>query len=92
MWYAVTAKPIKLKNREKKKEFYRGDIEIIINADTREGLEVKLNETFDKFPDEMKKYLRAGIKFIEAENLIQAKRKSKERTIYFDHTGQYHLF
>ena len=41
MWYAVTAKPVKLRNREKKKEFYRGEIEVIINAETREKLEIK---------------------------------------------------
>lgn len=92
MWYAVTARSVNLKKREKKKEFYRGDIVVIINADTRENLEIKLKETFEKYPQEMIKYLRAGIKFIEANNIVQAKRRSKEVSIYFDHKGQYHLF
>jgi hypothetical protein len=91
MWYAVTAHPVKLKSREKKKEFFRGDIEVIINAESRSDLEVKLEETFKKYPQEMAKYLRAGIKFIEADNIVQAKRRSREVSIYFDQKGQYHL-
>jgi ApbE superfamily uncharacterized protein (UPF0280 family) len=91
MWYAVTAKPVKLKSREKKKEFYRGEIEVIINAETREKLESKLKETLNRYPQETIKYLKAGIKFVEANNIIQAKRRSKEVDIYFDHTGQYKL-
>jgi len=91
MWYAVTAKPVKLRNREKKKEFYRGEIEVIINAETRDKLEIKLKETFEKFPQETAKYLHAGIKFIEADNILQAKRKSKENPIYFDQKGQYYI-
>ena len=92
MWYAVTAHPVKLRSREKKKEFYRGEIEVIINADTIENLEKKLKETLDKYPQETTKYLHAGIKFIEANNIVEAKRKSKTISIYFDHRGQYHLF
>ena len=92
MWYAVTAHPVKLKGREKKKEFYRGDIEVIINAKTLEDLDIKLKETLNKYPNETIKYLRAGIKFIEANNILEAKRKSKSVSIYFDQRGQYHLF
>ena len=92
MWYAVTAHPIKLKGREKKKEFYRGDIEVIINAETIENLEIKFKETLEKYPQEATKYIHAGIKFVEANNIIEAKRKSKSVSIYFDHKGQYHLF
>lgn len=92
MWYAVTAHPVKLKGREKKKEFYHGEIEVIINAGTQEDLELKLKETFRKYPTETIKYLRAGIKFIEANNILEAKRKSKSVSIYFDQNGQYHLF
>lgn len=91
MWYAVTAKPVKLKSREQKKEFYSGEIQVIINAKTRELLEEKIKETFEKFPQEMSKYMKAGIKFVEAENIIQAKRRSKDVDIYFDQKGQYHL-
>jgi hypothetical protein len=92
MWYAVTANPVKLKTREKKKEFYRGEIEVIINAESRKELEDKLRETFEKYPQESIKYLKAGIKFVEANNIIQAKRRSREVETYFDHTGQYNLF
>jgi len=92
MWYAVTARPVTLKNKEKKKEFFRGDIEVIINADSIEKLEIKLKETLQKYPGETVKYLRAGIKFIEANNIVEAKRKSKSVSIYFDQHGQYHLF
>jgi hypothetical protein len=92
MWYAVTAKPVKLKKREKSKEFFRGEIEVIVNAETIADLEVKLEKTFKKYPEEMSKYLKAGIKFVEADNIIQAKRKSREVSVYFDHTGQYKLF
>ena len=91
MWYAITARPVNLKNKEKKKEFYRGDIEVIINAETQVKLEIKLKETFVKYPRETAKYLRAGIKFIEADNIVEAKRKSKSVSIYFDQRGQYHL-
>lgn len=92
MWYAVTAHPVHLKNKEKKKEFYRGDIEVILNAPSREQLEIKLKLTLEKYPGETEKYLHAGIKFVEADNIVQAKRKSKSVLIYFDHRGQYHLF
>ena len=92
MWYAITACPLKLKGKEKKKEFYRGDIEVIINAETEEKLEIKLKETLEKYPRETEKYLRAGIKFVKANNIVEAKRKSKSISIYFDQQGQYHLF
>ena len=92
MWYAVTAKPVKLKSREKKKEFYRGEIEVIIHSKTQQELEYKLKKTIQQYPQETIKYLKAGIKFIEADNIIQAKRNSRKVAIYFDHTGQYNLF
>jgi hypothetical protein len=92
MWYAVTAKPVKRKSREKKKEFYRGEIEVIIHSHTEKELEDKLKKTIEEYPQETIKYLKAGIKFIEADNIIQAKRKSKKVVIYFDHTGQYMFF
>jgi hypothetical protein len=91
MWYAVTAKPVKRKSKEKRKEFYRGEIEVIINAETREELEIKLRDTLEKYPQETTKYLKAGIKFVEASNIVQAKRRSKDIDTYFDHTGQYKL-
>jgi hypothetical protein len=91
MWYAVTAQPVSLKDKEKKKEFFRAEIEVILNAETRQELEKKLSETRKKFPSEMNKYLRAGIKILQADNLIQAKRKSSKVHIYFDERGQYHF-
>jgi hypothetical protein len=92
MWFAVTAKPVRHKRKERSKEFYRGDIEVILNAETQDLLEKKLQDTLDKFPVEMNKYLRAGIKIVEAENLVKAKRISKKVDFYFDHKGQYHFF
>ena len=91
MWYAVTARPLNLTTKEKKKEFYNREHEVILNADSRRQLEEKLSETKEKFPEEFKKYLKAGIKIVEAENIIQAKRKSKKINIYFDEKGQYHI-
>jgi hypothetical protein len=91
MWYAVTARPVSLRNKEKKKEFFRAEIEVILNAKTRQELEKKLSETGQKFPSEMNKYLRAGIKILQADNLLQAKRKASKVDIYFDERGQYHF-
>ena len=92
MWYAVTAYPVNLKKKEIRKEFYRADIEVVLNAGSREELEKKLNQTLERYPGETLKYLRSGIKFIKANNVIEAKRKSKSVSVYFDHLGQYHLF
>jgi hypothetical protein len=91
MWYAVTANPLKLSKSEQKKEFFSKEHEVILNADTREELEKKLFETKNQYPGEFLKYLRAGIKVVEAENIVQAKRLSKKISIYFDEKGQYHL-
>ncbi len=91
MWFAVTAQPVSLTSKEKKKEFFRGEIEVILNAETRQELENKLIETHKKFPSEMKKYLKAGIKILQADNIILAKKKSSKVPIYFDESGQYHF-
>jgi 16S rRNA C967 or C1407 C5-methylase (RsmB/RsmF family) len=91
MWYAVTANPLKLTNREQKKEFFSKEHEVILNAESREELEKKLLETKNQYPTEFRKYLRAVIKMVEAENIVQAKRLSKKISIYFDEKGQYHL-
>ena len=91
MWYAITANPLNLKSKEKKKEFYTREHEVILSAESRSELELKLSQTSHKFPDEFRRYLKAGIKIIEAENIIQAKRRSKEISHYFDEKGQYHL-
>lgn len=92
MWYAVTARPVNLKKRQRNKEFYSGEIAVILNAESKKLLEKKLNETAKKFPDEMLKYEEAGIKFIEADNIIQAKRRAKNYPIYYDRKGQYNIF
>ena len=91
MWYAVTAHPVSLKIKDKRKKFYSADIEVIIKADSIEKLDTKLKETIKKYPKETGRYLHAGIKFIEANNIVEAKRKSKSVPIYFDHLGQYHI-
>jgi hypothetical protein len=36
--------------------------------------------------------MKAGIKIIEAENTILAKRKAERINIYFDEKGQYRIF
>ena len=63
--------------------------EIIFHADTREGLEKKLTESIKEYPEKMSRYLQAGIKFVEADNSAQAKKRAPGIQIYFDHRGQY---
>lgn len=92
MWFALTAHEKKLSRKELKKEFSAGKYEIIISAETEDDLNKKLNESIEKFPKEMEKYLKAGIKIIEAENSIRAKRKATREHKYFDQRGQYSLF
>ena len=92
MWFAVTAKPVKRGLREKNKEFYSAEILVILNGNSKKELEIKLNETKNKFPQEMNKYLKAGIKYVEADNLVQAKRKSKNIAVYFNEKGQFCFF
>ena len=91
MWYAVTANPLHLTSKEKKKEFFSREHEVILNAESRAALNEKLEETRARFPQEFKKYLKAGIKIVEADNIIQAKRLSKKINTYFDEKGQYHI-
>jgi hypothetical protein len=92
MWFALTAHEKKLSRKELKKEFSAAKYEIIMSAETEDELNNKLNDSKDKFPKEMEKYLKAGIKIIEAENPIQAKRKATKEHKYFDQRGQYSLF
>jgi len=91
MWYAVTAKPISRPKKESRKEFYSGTADIILSADSKSELELKLQESIDKYPEQMTKYLQAGIKFVEADTSRQAKEKAKGIAIYFDAKGQYHF-
>jgi hypothetical protein len=92
MWFALTAHEKKRTRKEKKKEFSAAKYEIIMSADSREELNKKLNESINKFPKEMEKYLKAGIKIVEADNSIQAKRQATKENKYFDQRGQYSLF
>jgi len=83
MWYAVTAKPISRPKKESRKEFYSGTADIILSADSKSELELKLQESIDKYPEQMTKY--------EADTSRQAKEKAKGIAIYFDAKGQYHF-
>ena len=89
MWFAVTAHEKARTKKEMRKEFSAGRFEVIMNDETRTGLEKKLNESINKYPREMAKYLRAGIMIVEADNPAQARRRAPEVKIYFDHRGQY---
>jgi hypothetical protein len=89
MWYAVTENPVKRTRKEKRKEFMAARYEIILNAESRAELENKLSESIRDYPDKMKRYLEAGIKYVEAGNPQQAKKRAPEVNIYFDQRGQY---
>ena len=91
MWYAVTAQELSRSKKESRKEFHSRSLDIILSGETKEELEQKLLESMKKYPEQMTKYLNAGIKFVEAENTAQAKSKAKKVPIYFDRTGQYHF-
>ena len=91
MWYAITANPSNRKNKEKKKEFFSREHEIILNAETKRELEQRLMDTKENYPQEFKKYMKAGIKLVEAENTVQAKHLAKKINIFFDERGQYHI-
>ena len=92
MWFALTAHEKKRTRKEKKKEFSTAKYEIILTADTQSDLNKKLNDSIEKFPKEMEKYLKAGIKIVEADNSVQAKKKAVHEQKYFDQRGQYSLF
>ena len=92
MWYALTASSAVRNKKEARKEFYANANELVVSADSRELLEQKLRECLQAYPDQAVKYLRAGIKIIEADSLNSAKKKAKHITTYFNHTGQYSIF
>jgi len=92
MWYALTAKPVPRSKREIKKEFFTASYEIIVSAESESLLNLKITDSLIKYPEQTKKYLKAGIKIIEADNPSQAKQKAKNSNIYFDQSGQYNLF
>jgi hypothetical protein len=89
MWYAVTAFPRSRSKKETSKEYFSADNEIVLSAHDRISLEKKLNDSCNKYPKQMSKYLAAGIKIVEAKNKKEAKRKAKQVSIYFNETGQY---
>lgn len=91
MWYAVTANPLMRRKKEKNKEFLSREHEIILSAETEEELEKKLRDTREQYPQEFEKYMKAGIKKVEADNMTQAKIKANNIHTYFDEKGQYHI-
>ena len=91
MWYALTAHSPILDKKETRKEFYTDSHEIVVSAESRELLEQKLKESLQRYPVQAEKYLRAGIKIVEADSLKSAKQKAKNISTYFNHTGQYSI-
>ena len=57
----------------------------------KKNLKKKIEKTKEQYPQEFKKYLKAGIKIVEAKNILEAKRISKKINIFFDEKGQYHI-
>jgi hypothetical protein len=92
MWYALTAETVKRSKKEIKKEFQVQKEEIILSAETRQALEEKLEKTRRNFPEQIEKYLKAGIKIIEAKDPAQAKRRAHEIPVSIEKTGQFKLF
>jgi hypothetical protein len=92
MWYALTANSVIRDKKEMRKEFYANPNEIVVTAESRDMLEQKLNECLHLYPQQAAKYLRAGIKIVEADSIKMAKRKARDTFTYFNHTGQYSIF
>jgi hypothetical protein len=92
MWYALTAETVKRSKKEIKKEFQVHKEEIILSAETREELEEKMEKTRKNYPGQIEKYLKAGIKIIEAKNPAEAKRRAHEVPVSIEKTGQFKLF
>ncbi len=92
MWYALTANTSVRGKKEARKEFYSNAHELVVSAESRELLEVKIQECLKEYPEQAEKYLRAGIKIVEADSLKAAKKKALHITTYFNHTGQYSIF
>ena len=92
MWYLVTANPVTRTKKEQKKEFHAFSYEIILSATSKELLEEKIKETREKYPEQIEKYLKAGIKIVEADNPSQAKKKAKRLPVSIEKSGQLKLF
>ena len=92
MWYALTAQTVKRSKKEKRREFLVQKEEIILSAESREQLENKLKKTRSEYPEQIEKYLQAGIKIIEAKNPAAAKRRANEVPVSIEKSGQLKLF
>ena len=92
MWYVVTANPVSRTKKETRKEYQVYAYEIIVSAKTKEELDEKIKETSKKYPQQMNKYLNAGIKIVEAKNTVQAKKIAKDIPVYIEKSGQLKLF
>jgi uncharacterized protein involved in tolerance to divalent cations len=91
MWYALTATSLKRDKKEARKEYYANSNEVVVAAESRELLEQKLKACLRLYPQQTLKYLRAGIKIVEADSMKSAKQKAKHITAYFNDTGQYSI-
>jgi PIN domain nuclease of toxin-antitoxin system len=92
MWYALTAHSVKRSRKENKKEFQIREEQIFLSAGSREELEKKLEETRQKFPGQIEKYLEAGMKVVEATTPRDAKKKAHNIPISIEKSGQLKLF
>jgi Spy/CpxP family protein refolding chaperone len=92
MWYALTAQTVKRSKKERNKEFPVHKEEIILSAASRAELEEKMEKTRQAYPEQMEKYLRAGVKIIEAKNAGEAKRRAHEVPVSIEKSGQFKLF
>jgi len=92
MWYALTAQTVKRSKKESKKEFQVHQEEIILSASSREELKEKMEKTSRTYPEQMEKYLKAGVKIIEAKNAAEAKRRAHEIPVSIEKSGQLKLF
>jgi PIN domain nuclease of toxin-antitoxin system len=92
MWYALTAQTVKRSKKECKKEFQVHKEEIILSAGSREELEEKMEKTRSKYPEQIEKYLKAGVKIIEARNATEAKQRAHEIQVSIEKSGQLNLF
>jgi hypothetical protein len=91
MWFAITANSLPRDKKEIRKEYFSEPNEVVLSAETRELLEKKLKESIQRYPEQTEKYLRAGIKIVEADTINAAKKKAKYISKYFNHTGQYSI-
>ena len=92
MWHIGQANPVSRNKKESRREFQSFAYEIILSAETKEQLDKKIKETREKYPEQIEKYLNAGIKIIEANNSAQAKKKAKGTPIFMEKNGQLKLF